>query len=91
MSYSDNKGKCAAWIWLTPTDMITKFIRKRNVNTALPFAKNFARVQVHSGGSETFRFTKTRVSTPPPVTGDRILTESGNFLNTENLDRLIIE
>jgi hypothetical protein len=44
--------------------MITKFIRKRNVNTELPFSKEFARVEVHSNGSETFKFTKKRVSTP---------------------------
>lgn len=71
--------------------MITKFIRKRNVNTALPFSKNFARVEVHSGGGETFKFRKIQVSTPPPVTTNRILTEAGDFLNTESLDRLITD
>lgn len=66
--------------------MITKFIRKRNVNPALPFSKNFARVQV-SGSTLTFNFKK-RVTFVPPVTTDRILTELSDFLNTESSDRL---
>jgi hypothetical protein len=68
--------------------MITKFIRKRNINTALPFANGFARVEVHANGSETFKFKKMRVSTPP-VSGDRITTETGAFLNTESGNRLL--
>lgn len=90
MSYSDSRVRSEEWTWCTPTDMITKFIRKRKINPALPFAKNFARVQVHSNGSLTFRFDKTRVSAPPTTT-NRILTESGDFLNTENLDRLNLD
>ena len=70
--------------------MITKFIKKRNVNTALPFSKGFARVQVHSNGSETFKFTKKQVSTPPPV-GNRLTTESGQILNTESGNRLLVD
>lgn len=66
--------------------MITKFIRKRNVNPALPFSKNFARVQV-SGSTLTFNFKKIATSTPP-VTADRLLTELGDFLNTELSDRI---
>lgn len=66
--------------------MITKFIRKRNVNPALPFSKNFARVQV-SGSTLTFNFKKIATSTPP-VTTDRVLTELGDFLNTESSDRI---
>jgi len=68
--------------------MITKFIRKRNPNPALPFNQNFARVQV-SGSTLTFNFKKKATSTPP-VTTDRILTELGDFLNTESSDRLNI-
>jgi hypothetical protein len=67
--------------------MITKFIRKRNVNPALPFNKNFARIQV-SGSEQTFNYKKTITSTPP-VTTDRILTELGDFLNTELSERII--
>lgn len=67
--------------------MITKFIRKRNVNPALPFNKNFARVQV-SGSTLTFNYKKTATSTPP-VTVDRILTETKDFLNTELSERII--
>jgi hypothetical protein len=68
--------------------MITKFIRKRNVNIALPFSKDFARVQIHSNGSETFKFTKKRVSTPPPA-GTYLAAETGAILNTEAGSRLI--
>lgn len=68
--------------------MITKFIRKRNVNPALPFIKNFARVQV-SGSTLTFNFKKIAQSTPPAIT-DRLLTELGDFINTESSDRLNI-
>jgi hypothetical protein len=65
--------------------MITKFIIKRNVNVALPFNKNFARVEVHSNGNQTFKFKKIRISAG---IFDRILTETGSYLNTENSDRL---
>lgn len=67
--------------------MITKFISKKNVNSNLPFAKNFARVQIHAGGAQTFKFKKISVYVPP-VGVDRILTEAGDFLNTENSERL---
>jgi hypothetical protein len=67
--------------------MITKFIRKRNVNTALPFSKDFARIQVHSNGSNTFKFTKKQIS----GTGTRLTTEAGFNLTTESGDRLIID
>lgn len=65
--------------------MIAKFIRKRNINTALPFSKNFARIQV-DGRLQTFKFTKKSV---PSVGGDQILTEVGSTLTTENGSRLI--
>jgi hypothetical protein len=45
--------------------VITKFIRKRNANTALTQNKLSARVQVTST-SQTFMFKKTATSTPPP-------------------------
>jgi hypothetical protein len=70
--------------------MITKFIRKRNVNTALPFSKGFARVQVHANGDNTFKFTKRIVSTPPPV-GSILTTELGQALTAETGDRLITD
>ena len=66
--------------------MITRFIRKRNVNTALPFNKNFTRVQV-SGNTQTFKTVKTAVT---QAGTDRLLTEAGNFLNTESGNRLTI-
>lgn len=42
-----------------------------------------------SGSTLTFNFKKKATSTPP-VTTDRILTELGDFLNTESSDRLNI-
>lgn len=70
--------------------MITKFIRRRNINTALPFSKGFARVQIHANGDNTFKFTKRAVSTPPP-TGSLLTTEAGQNLTTESSNRLIID
>lgn len=67
--------------------MISKFIRKRNVNTSLPFSKGFSRIEVHSNGSETFKFTKKAVSAPSA--GDKIQTEAGAYLNNESSNRLI--
>lgn len=65
--------------------MITKFIRKRNVDPAKAFNKNFARIQV-SGNSQTFQFKKT----VPPSTGvNLITTESGLTITTESGDNLI--
>lgn len=65
--------------------MITKFIRKRNVDPAKAFNKNFARIQV-SGNNQTFKFKKT----VPPSTGvDYITTEAGFRLDAENGDNLI--
>jgi|APGre2960657373_1045057.scaffolds.fasta_scaffold251842_1 hypothetical protein len=65
--------------------MITKFIRKRNVDPAKAFNKNFARIQV-SGNAQTFQFKKT----VPPSTGvSLIATESGLTITTEGGDNLI--
>jgi hypothetical protein len=66
--------------------MITKFIRKRNINTALPFSKNFARIEV-KGNLQTFKFTKKAVASP---LGDRLLAETGDILNTESSERIVI-
>ena len=68
--------------------MISRFLRKRNVNTALPFNKNLTRIQV-SGNSQTFKTVKT--ATAQPIAENRILTEAGDFLNTESGDRLAFE
>ena len=68
--------------------MISRFLRKRNKNTALPFSKDFIRIQV-SGSSQTFQISKTTVV--QPVSQNRLLTEAGDFLNTESGDRLVFE
>jgi hypothetical protein len=67
--------------------MITKFSRKRNVNTNLPFSNDLVRIQVHANGSDTFSFKKRRASAPP-VESFNILTESGAYLNNESSLRL---
>jgi len=69
--------------------MITKFIRKRNVNTNLPFSRNFARVQVHADGLQTFKFTKRIASSPIPPADSAIITEQDFFLTSELGNRLI--
>jgi len=65
--------------------MITKFIKKRNVDPAKAFNKNFARIQV-SGSSQTFQFKKT---VPPSAGANFIATESGFTITTESGDNLI--
>lgn len=65
--------------------MITKFIRKRNVDPAKAYNKNFARIQV-SGNAQTFKFKKT---VPQTSSGDFISTEAGLLLTTEAGDNLI--
>lgn len=55
----------------------------------MPFSKGFARVQVHANGSETFKFTKQRVTAPPA--GDILTTETGQILTTETGARLITD
>lgn len=62
--------------------MITKFLKKRNVNPNLPFSKNFARIQVYPNGSYSFKFTKRTVLSP--VDGDFIQTEAGLYLTNES-------
>jgi hypothetical protein len=68
--------------------MITKFIRKRNVNTNLPFSKSDARIQVHASGDHTFKFRKRSVSTGA---ASRLLTEANLFLTTESGLQIAIE
>jgi hypothetical protein len=79
-----SKAKFKNWTWCIPTDMITQFIRKRNINTALEVNKNFARVQVR-GNSKTFVYKKVDV----PASA-RILTQADDFLNTEANQRINI-
>lgn len=62
-------------------------MRKRNANNALPFNKNFTRIQV-SANSQTFKTVKTAVS---KAQTNRILTQAGDFLNTESGDRLTLD
>lgn len=64
--------------------MITRFLRKRNKNTALDVNKNFARIQV-SGNAQTFQYKKIDI----PVSA-RILTQADDFLNTEASERINI-
>lgn len=66
--------------------MITRFLRKRNPNVALEFNKNFARVQV-KGNASTFLYKKVAIAAPAEA---RILTEVGDFLNTEASQRINI-
>ena len=68
--------------------MVSRFLRKRNKNTALPFSKDLIRIQV-SGSSQTFQIAKTAVV--QPTAQNRLLTEAGDFLNTESGDRLVFE
>lgn len=64
--------------------VVTKFLRKRNINTSLDVNKNFARIQVH-GNAQTFVFKKIDV----PASA-RILTQDDDFLNTEASERINI-
>jgi hypothetical protein len=63
--------------------MITIFARKRNVNTNLPFFKNFTTIEVHSNGSQTFKFDKKIIGPLPPVSNYKIKTENGLFLTNQ--------
>lgn len=66
--------------------MIAKFIIRRNGTVAAPGVKLVAKGTVE-GSKETYKFPK-KGHPLTPVTGDRILTEAGNFLNTESSDRI---
>jgi hypothetical protein len=66
--------------------MITKFLRKRNQKTGNAFDKQFARIQVHANGDQTFKFKKTVVAS----TGSAMLnTETGFRLTTELSQHLL--
>jgi hypothetical protein len=67
--------------------MIGKFLIKRNGTPAAPGAKVVARIGV-KGNKETFKFRKQAVI-PGPVL-DRLLTESGDYLNNEASQRIAI-
>lgn len=66
--------------------MISKFIIRRNGTAAAPGVKLVAKGTVQ-GSKETYKFPK-RAHPISPVTGDRVLTETGDFLNTESSDRI---
>jgi hypothetical protein len=68
--------------------MITRFLRKRNQDTAKLINKNFARIQV-SGNNQTFKFKKTVSSAPVDV--NYLNTEAGFRLTTESAENLILE
>jgi hypothetical protein len=66
---------------------MNKFIIRKNGTVAAPGVKLVARGKVE-GNKVTFRFPKQAHSVSP--TGDRVLTEVGDFLNTELSDRIVI-
>lgn len=66
--------------------MIGKFITKRNGTEAAPGVKIVARVGV-KGDKYTFKFRKQAYN-PTPVLEDRILTETGDYLNNELSERI---
>jgi len=66
--------------------MISKFARRRNVNTSLPFFNKLTYIDSKSG-SNTFSFTKVAVSTPSA--NALILTEAGFTLTNESGINLI--
>lgn len=64
----------------------TKYIIKRNGTPAAPGAKLVSRGTVE-GKKTTYKFPKQGHG-GAPVVGDQVLTELGDFLNTENSDRI---
>lgn len=66
--------------------MIGKFITRRNGTEAVPGVKILARVGV-KGDKHTFKFRKQAYN-PTPVVQDRILTETGDYLNNELSERI---
>jgi hypothetical protein len=69
--------------------MITKFLRRRNVDVNLPFSKNFSRIQIHASGDQTFKFVKKQNAAPPTI--GLLLTEASSYLNTELGQRIVVE
>lgn len=66
---------------------MNKFIIRRNGTVAAPGVKLVARGSV-KGNKITFRFPK-QGHPSAPTTVDRVLTETGDFLNTELSDRIV--
>lgn len=66
--------------------MIGKFIIRRNGTVAAPGTKLVARAYV-KGDKTTYKFPKR--GNPAPVSGDRVLTETSDFLNTELSEQII--
>lgn len=66
--------------------MIGKFLTRRNGTEAAPGVKIVARIGV-KGNKHTFRFRKQAYN-PTPALEDRILTESGDYLNNEASERI---
>ena len=66
--------------------MIGKFITRRNATEAAPGVKIVARVGV-KGNKYTFKFRKQAYN-PTPGLEDRILTETGKYLNNEASQRI---
>lgn len=66
--------------------IVTKFIIKRNGTPAAPGAKLVAKGTVR-GDKTTYKFPK-QAHGVTPVTEDRVLTETGDYLNTELSDRI---
>ena len=70
--------------------MITKFLRRRNVNSDPAYLKSFSRIQVHANGDQTFKFSKKPNVAPVSATG-LLLTEASAYLNTELGQRIVVE
>jgi hypothetical protein len=65
--------------------LITKFIRKRNANTALPQNKLSARVQVTSA-SQTFMFKKT---VPPAIAFTYLQPDGNDYFQPDGTSRYL--
>lgn len=70
--------------------MITKFLRKRNLNSDPAYLKSFSRIQVHANGDQTFKFTRKPNIAPISAVG-LLLTEASSYLNTELGQRIVVE
>jgi hypothetical protein len=68
--------------------VLTKFIRKRNANTALTQNKLSARVQVTSN-SQTFMFKKTATSAPPPSTFTYLQPDGNDYFQPDGSSRYL--
>lgn len=66
--------------------IVTRYIIKRNGTPAAPGAKLVAKGTVR-GDKTTYKFPK-QGHPVIPVGVDRVLTETGDFLNTETSDRI---